>query len=346
MKDFFNSLEKAMLSQRWVFDDRWSRIGNPFSWVDGSRMDGHSFLKQEYAILQCLSMYYEEYESPEVLKKSKQHDECFNSLNETLEKVVSHFFPSLEIDKRIKNNIKCTALARTQDFSFNELFLSELPNKPVHLDIGPGLGTHAIYSNKILNSSYIALEANDYMYAVQRLIYRYLSHATNPYYDLINAETLGVSESKIKEHLSSIEKYAFFHLPSWHFSMLGDKSVDLATATFVLNEVSPAGIVWLLHNTVRCLKNGGYFYIRDSNKLKPNRHTFNYDNVLQDLGFKLVKKLDVINREDMFGIPRAYQKNEEYNLSFEDLFDQYFGRVAVTNHGGEYMQNLPKKLKA
>ncbi len=340
MKDFFYSLDKALISQGWVFDDRWSRIGNPFHWVDGSRMDDRTFLKQEYAILQCLSMYYEEYQSPQKLKNSSKHDECFDYISKNLADIVDHFFSALEKNKKISNNIKCTAFARTQDFAFIDQFLEDLPSNPVHLDIGPGLGTHAIYSQEFLKSTYIALEANDYMYGVQRLIYRYLSCVDKPYYDVIGAEFLGANENQISDAICSRSKYSLIHLPSWHFSLLSEQAVDLVTATFVLNEVTPAGIIWILSNVNRVLKSGGYFYIRDSHKLKPNRHSINYDLILQDLGFTLVEKLNVVNRVDMFGIPRAYQKQKNVMFTFEELFDRYLGRFAITNHGGEYMQNL------
>lgn len=342
MKDFFNSLDKALLDQKWVFDDRWSRIGNPFSWIDGQRMDDRTFLKQEYAILQCLAMYYEKYDSPEKLKSSIKHEECLKQYINTLKNIVKYFFQPLDIDQRILNNINCTALARTQDFAFIDNFLIDLPSNPVHLDIGPGLGTHAIYSQKMLNSTYIAVEANDYMYGVQRLIYRYLSSESNPYYDVIVAEALGVDSKLIQKNINSKTENSIIHLPSWHFSLLQENTVDLITATFVLNEVSPAGILWLISNSNKVLNNNGYFYIRDSNKLKPNRHAVNYDSILKDLGYVLVEKLDIVNRVDMFGIPRAYQKKKHTSYTFEELFDKYIGFFAVTNHGGEFMQNLAK----
>ena len=118
------------------------------------------------------------------------------------------------------------------------------------------------------------------------------------------------------------------------------------TATFVLNEVTPAAIVWLLHTSMRTLKLGGHIYIRDSERLKPNRHSLNYEKVLREFGFVQTGRLDVNNRVDMFGIPRIYQKQKNYSLTFEELFDHYFGKYSVTSHGGEFMQNIPDGICA
>ena len=63
------------------------------------------------------------------------------------------------------------------------------------------------------------------------------------------------------------------------------------------------------------------FCIRDSHRVKPNRHQLRYDEVLAELGYERVAHLDVKNRVDMFGIPRIYQKTKHEALSFDDMFE-------------------------
>jgi hypothetical protein len=124
------------------------------------------------------------------------------------------------------------------------------------------------------------------------------------------------------------------------FPLVASSSVDLITATWVLNEINFAGIVWLMCHAARTLRRGGYVYIRDSGKLKPSRHSINYDQLLQDIGFARRATLDVQNRVDYFGIPRVYEKTTDAVASFDELVERYIGRFAVVVHGGEYVQNV------
>lgn len=337
MKDFLNSQENAALRQGWAFDDRWSRIGSPYIWVDGDRMD--SMLTDQYAMLQFLSMYYEKYETLAALKTS-DHDAVYKKGEETLRGMLDFYFPFLPQDKRVKNNIECTALTRTQDYCFIRQFCKDLAANPTHLDIGPGLGSHAMYSTFFLKGRYLGLEASKYSYEAQRYFFRHLAALSgNTYCDPISAEKINGYNREVGA-LVNDSRFKITHVPSWYAEDIKSQTVDLVTATWVLNEVSPAGITWLLSHSLRSLKMGGYFYIRDSHKLKPNRHAVNYDELLQKYGCERVKELEVTNRVDMFGIPRAYQKKKEFNLGFEEFFDQLYGRFAITVHQGEYMQNL------
>lgn len=89
-----------------------------------------------------------------------------------------------------------------------------------------------------------------------------------------------------------------------------DNFFDLVTATWVLNELNMAGIVYLLSHCVRTLRVDGYFYIRGSGKRKPGRHDINYDALLLEFGFEEVKRLLVRNRVDFYGVPRMYRKTD------------------------------------
>jgi hypothetical protein len=343
MNDILNSLNRALNSQGWVFGELWSRIGSPFLWVDGEQQQsGTKFLEGPYGVLQGLAMYYEKYPTLDEVR-TVDHEDVVTTIHDQLIKLLQSTGMG-DLIEEYQNNVNLTALTRAQDYSFIKKYASELPAQPAHLDLGPGLGTHAIYSLSCLKGGYTGLETSDFFYDVQRYLFRYLATNGFQYYDPIIDETLGKSQAQIKNRIQTAgNEGSLTHLPSWYFQDLPDNSQDLVTATFMLNETAPAGISWLLAHSNRSLKKGGYFYIRDSERLKPNRHQLNYDRVLQEIGFEEVKYLKVENRVDMFGVPRIYQKTKAVSLTFEEFFDRFFGRYAITVHSGEYMQNIENK---
>ena len=75
-------------------------------------------------------------------------------------------------------------------------------------------------------------------------------------------ERFNVYEKNIKDILNSNEP-AIYHVPTWKFPLIDDNSIDLVTATWVLNEITFSGIMWLMSNCIRTLKIGGSLYIRD-----------------------------------------------------------------------------------
>ena len=97
----------------------------------------------------------------------------------------------------------------------------------------------------------------------------------------------------------------------------------------------------MLANSNRVLQKSGYIYIRDSGKLKPERHLIDYDNVLiEHLGFELIHWLNVENRVDMHAVPRIYKKVKNVELNFEELFDLLINREATLCHGLAFAQNI------
>ena len=70
--DFRESLQRALIRQEWVFDDRNSRIGIPFTWVDGNNRPMEQKLYGVYGLLQYLSMMYEYYKTPKEIEKCLQ----------------------------------------------------------------------------------------------------------------------------------------------------------------------------------------------------------------------------------------------------------------------------------
>lgn len=348
MSDIVDSLNRALLRQKWIFGERWARIGHPFVWVDHPFVranadiggaDGFDGPSGIVAVRSYISMFYERYETPEAIR-TDDHEDVRQHIEYKLRELSAGLMPFLPITGDLENNIVCTALARAQDYSFIKTFATDLPESVDHLDIGPGLGSHAMYSLGALKSRYMGLEASPLSYAVQRHVFRSIAPAPGDYLDPIECENFGLDYAALEEQLNSDNSYRIKHLPSWHAPLVNSDSIDLVTASFMLNEVTYSGILWLLSHASRLLRKGGFFYIRDSSKLKPGRHSINYDHVLVDLGFVEVGRLDVRNRVDFYGIPRIYRKQSEAAPSFDELVDRYLGRFALVSIGGEYDQNL------
>jgi hypothetical protein len=255
-----------------------------------------------------------------------------------LEQLISALVPfSTSID--LARYIRSTASVKAQDYGAIRTWANDLPAHPVHVDIGPGLGANAIYSLYGLSGSYGSFEAHPVSYEVQRRFFRALVGGKSLYLDPIDCENCGLSQEALGKELSEVDKYSIRHLPSWHAPLIPQSSVDLVTATWVLNEVTPAGIIWLLHHARRILRVGGYLYVRDSRLRKPLRHDLNYDEYLLRMGFESAGSLDVRNRVDMHGIPRIFRKTRAAVSSFEEMYDDAFGRFAVTSHGGAFNQS-------
>jgi len=341
MEDIVNSRSKAMVRQGWLFGDKMSRIGHPYEWVDGDKQSYIYAAKGVTAILQGCAMYYEEYPTPAEIN-TPEFKEMYSYLQTLLEKLLKTTAPFLVNDEKWKMHMKCTALVRAQDFACINTYCKDLPKSITHVDLGPGLGSHAFYSLKGLGSKYIGVEASPHFYEIQRNIYRFLSQTYGDYLDIIECENFSVTHDSISSMLKKRDSYGIVHLPSWYFCDLPDASADLVTATWMLNETNHAGVLWLMSNAIRSLKTGGYFYIRDSENLKPARHKINYDELLLEKGFERVTRLDVVNRVNFFGIPRVYKKVKDVACTFDGFAEEYLGKFAITSHGGEYNQNMDK----
>lgn len=342
--DIETSLKRALVRQSWLFGDRWCRKGNPFQWVDGPLTSGkHDFsgiidLKTWYASI------YEEYPTKDEFKY-ENYEKDFLIIQKIYQKIFDFYFPFLESnDKKNKLYIKCNTLNSIQDYcvfkkNAKSLFSSKKIN---HLDFGSGMGSAATYSTSLLNANFTGIEAVYHTYNIQRYFYRALINDEEKYLDLVNAEVMGLSYDKLKKYINS-NKFIIKQIPSWYFSEIKNESQDLVTASRCLNEINHSGIIWFLVNFNRVLKKDGYVYFRDSAKLKPGRHNINYDEILvKEMGYELVKWYDLVNRKDIYAIPRIYQKKKNIDLNFDEFFDYIIGREAVTSTGGKYVYNLKK----
>lgn len=344
--DLEASLKKAKIEKEWIFGDRYFRIGDPFQWVDGDLQISKSDFRGSVDLMQWISGYYEKYETLKEFKY-KNYDSDYNKILKVYNSIFDSYFVFLSIKEKKyrKKNLVCHALARIQDYCVLKKYTKNLnPGKIEHLDFGPGLGGNAVYSLKLLGANYTAVEAHYWSYEIQRMFFSKLITPNEKYLDLTAAETFG-KQKKDLISLSNSKNFEIKQIPSWHFDYIKKDSKDLITATTCLNELNTAGIIYFLFNANRVLKKNGYLYIRDSAKLKPNRHEVNYDKVLTDyFGFKLIKDFRHLkNRKDIFALPRLYKKVKNKNSNFDELFNSIVGRFAVTSHGANNSQNMSKK---
>lgn len=331
MNDIEISRDKAMIEQKWFFKSI-QRIGDPFEWVDGD-LPIMKTIKRFKGIMPIVRWFREYDEVYPVLDEIRtvDYEEMKAHYEKTMLLAFKYFAPFISPDSICETAVEGTATLRSQDYCFIKKFCKDIPGKINHLDLGPGLGTHAIYSLKGFNSSFYALEAIPYNYDAQRHFFRFLSFSNGTYLDIVECENFCLSLDEIIHELNDNPEYRIKHVPSWKFQIIKEQCIDLVTATFMLNELSEAGVLWLLSNSSRVLRRGGYFYICDSGKLKPRRHSINYDELLIKMGFVEVKRLNIRHRIDMNGIPRVYQKKNDKFYTFEELVEKCLGHFFAKN---------------
>jgi len=326
--DIDASLKRALVRQRWVFGDRWYRKGNPFQWVDIHQTAVKHDFNGIVALKTWYAAYYEEYPTKDQFKY-ENYEKDFLIIQKIYQKIFDFYFPFLDSnEEKNKLYIKCQALNSIQDYcvfkkNAESLFSSKKIN---HLDFGNGLGSAATYSTRLLNANFTGIEADPGTYNVQRYFYRALINDQEKYLDLINAEAMELSYDKLKEYINS-NKFIIKQIPSWYFPEIKNESQDLVTASRCLNEMNHSGIIWFLVNFNRVLKKDGYVYFRDSAKSKKHTHNINYDEILvKEMGYELVKWYDLVNRKDIYAIPRIYQKKKNIDLNYDEFFDYIVGR--------------------
>ncbi|MFA5156121.1 MAG: hypothetical protein WC532_01860 [Candidatus Omnitrophota bacterium] len=343
MEDIKRSLERAIVEQGWCFGDKATRIGLPFEWTENERKPLILSLKDLLAVGFYFSMYYVQKKTPDTII-TKDHDKVQKYCREQLYGVFKHFFPFLELNGTWKNHIESQALARAQDYCFIKRYCDKLPKRLSHGDIGAGLGTTTLYSLKFLNSTFYALEASPMSYSVQRNYFRFVSPYPGAYLDVVECENFQLTQDAIRKELGK-DSYRLKHVPTWRFGLVPARSLDLLTATFVLNELNYAGILWLLAQASRTLRKNGYFYIRDSFILKAGTHSIDYDKVLLKIGFQRKAQFEIANRHDFFGIPRLYRKISDKAYSFDEMVEMCLGKFASVASGSSYAYNMESTPK-
>jgi len=338
-KKILNSLDKALINQKWHLGDVAGRIGHPFTWADTGAKPLITKLDATNGLMHYYYMYYVIKKTPEFIKTNKT-----NIYIKKLYKIFEEFFfekyPYIKKDTQNTNSFKSQSIARAQDLSFIKKYAKNLKKNINVLDIGPGLCGMLPTLDLEYNLNYFAVEADPMTYEAQLEFLKLFCYKKNiKIFDTIEAEDY-LDLTKIKKEIS---KQKICHIPSWNFDLIKDNTMDIAVAMFMLNELTYSGIFWLLSKTISKLKIGGYLYVRDSNILKPGCHNFDYNNELLKLGFEEVAFYRIKNRLDFFGIPRIYKKVKNINPSYDFLVKKYLGKYTSVASGLDRGYNFNKK---
>ena len=234
--DIIQSLQKALATQKWIEGDQFHRIGQPFEWIDAGITPGHRQLSELASMLPHFTMIYEEYPTPQEIV-TLDFDNVRNDIRSIMIDVFRSYFPFLNLDDYTRY-FDATALTRAQDYGFIKSF-SGLTERLRHLDIGPGLGSHAFYSLKAFDSLFFGLEAYPQTYQVQRNVFRILSNSSEHLYlDLIATESFGFQDREASEILSK-HNQGIVHIPSWKFPIIEQLDVDLFWNSASFQEMEP-----------------------------------------------------------------------------------------------------------
>ena len=121
-----------------------SRIGSPFVSVCYDTAPENTYLDEIYTVLQYLSIQYEKYPTPYKTVRD-DYEAVHHDIKERVKSLVAHYFPALKNNCQLLHNTQCQATTRTQDYCAIKTFFPGIVDRPVHLDIDVGLGTHAFY---------------------------------------------------------------------------------------------------------------------------------------------------------------------------------------------------------
>jgi hypothetical protein len=168
------------------------------------------------------------------------------------------------------------------------------------IDYGAGYGRQAFLFAMILDDAhYIAVDAIEQPYMVQRWVFSQLGLARWDYVDDQAAET-----SSLEEALRGAP--GTLHVPTWRLDLVPDASVDLVLFVWSLYEMSGDAARWAMASCERLVRVGGYVYIRDV----PHSVSYRFDpeRRLERAGFELVYASHTIAGDELHGRQRLYRR--------------------------------------
>jgi hypothetical protein len=230
-----SSLKKALIKDSWHLGDKAGRIGHPFTWADTGSKPLITSLDPYDSLLHFFCMYYVKKKTPKYILTSK-YVSYYKKISKTFNDSWDFFFKNLRVKKI--NFIESQSTARAQDLSFIKKY-SKLKKNINYLDVGPGIGGMYPTLKNEYNIKYYGVEAVPMTYFVQKMFLNYLASKEN-------SNVLDVCELEkylnILEIKKKIKKSKICLVPSWHFNLIRDNSIDLVSAMFMLNELTYAGI--------------------------------------------------------------------------------------------------------
>ena len=167
------------------------------------------------------------------------------------------------------------------------------------LDYGAGYGRQAfLFATALDEPRYVAVDAIEQPYLVQRWVFERLGLARWDYVDDPDADRAAVERA--------LAQSGTFHVPSWRLDLLPDASVDLVLFVWSLYEMSGAAARAAVAACQRLVRLGGYVYIRDM----PHSVSYRFDpeRRLRDSGFEVVYTSRTIAGDELHGRQRLYRR--------------------------------------
>jgi SAM-dependent methyltransferase len=168
------------------------------------------------------------------------------------------------------------------------------------LDYGAGYGRQAfLFATALEGARYVAVDAIEQPYLVQRWVFERLGLARWDYVDDPDADRETVERALA-------EGSGTFHVPSWRLDLLPEGAVDLVLFVWSLYEMSGEAARAAVAACRRLVRLGGYVYIRDM----PHSVSYRFDpeRRLRDGGFELVYASRTITGDELHGRQRLYRR--------------------------------------
>ncbi|HLE57341.1 MAG TPA: class I SAM-dependent methyltransferase, partial [Rhodothermia bacterium] len=188
--------------------------------------------------------------------------------------------------------------ANAQDFQFPQVYPGpERQRIGSMVDFGAGYGRQAnLWVQRRPDLTYVSVDGIPLSYCLQHFYYSNLPSELRDY-------VVEPGEFSVR-----LNDPGIYHLPTWRLDLLPSNSFDLVTCVQVLPELSRTMLDYALHNFHRVLKPGGALYIRDHDRQWRPGHGRNTNRVLSRLGFELEFHPQVIDRVEIWGVPRVWRK--------------------------------------
>ena len=333
---FFTDKQKEKVKQGFCEGDLVHRLGDPFEWSEANitpSLDANVYLGKP-SLWMFSTLYYEYYNTPKILRNKN-----FESLRKKQYKSLQKFFDKhfyFKSPKNYQKYLKCMTETNVQDYLVINPYLKKKQIKVI--DLGPGLGRHFSWVNTFYKDSvYYGVDIALFSYLNQKAFFQTFDVKVH---DLIEYVQFGLSKKSIKGSKNEV-----WQVPTWHLNKIDD-TVDLITASFMLNELNTVGLLYLIYYSTSKLRKNGLFYIRDSAKLKPERHNIKYDELLIKLGFKRIDYHEFDYRKNFFGVPRVYKKIAESKKqgNFYDFVSKYVGKFEYTSQRFSLTQRFKKTI--